>query len=159
MTQSPYGLPEEVKFCRLCVISNQRPNSTVEFRSSASDDKKTIAFDEDGVCDACLVHQSKTETIDWAEREQELVRLSESLSHIPGYNIVVPGSGGKDSAFTSHILKYKYGFRPLTVTWAPHMYTEIGWKNFESWLHVGGHDNILFTPNGKLHQFLTKRLS
>jgi len=157
MTQSPYGLPEEVKFCRLCVISNQRPNSTVEFRSSASDDKKTIAFDEDGVCDACLVHQSKTETIDWAEREQELVRLSESLSHIPGYNIVVPGSGGKDSAFTSHILKYKYGFRPLTVTWAPHMYTEIGWKNFESWLHVGGHDNILFTPNGKLHQFLTKK--
>ena len=27
-----YGLPNEVKFCRRCVISNQRPNSAVEYR-------------------------------------------------------------------------------------------------------------------------------
>ena len=26
-----YGLPEQVLFCRRCVISNQRPNSAVEF--------------------------------------------------------------------------------------------------------------------------------
>jgi len=36
------------------------------------------------------------------------------------------------------------------------LYTDIGWKNFESWSHVGGHDNILFTPNGKLHRHLTR---
>jgi len=46
---------------------------------------------------------------------------------------------------------------PLTVTWAPHKYTEIGWKNFENWIHVGGHDNILFTPNGILHRYLTQQ--
>ena len=45
---------------------------------------------------------------------------------------------------------------PLTVTWAPHLYTPIGWKNFENWCHIGGHDNILFTPNGKLHRYLTR---
>ena len=45
---------------------------------------------------------------------------------------------------------------PLTVTWAPHLYTDIGWHNFQSWSHVGGLDNILFTPNGKLHRTLTK---
>jgi len=45
---------------------------------------------------------------------------------------------------------------PLTVTWAPHLYTDIGWKNFTNWIHVGGFDNILFTPNGKLHRLLTK---
>ena len=28
-----YGLPEEVRFCKKCVISNQRPNSTVEFKA------------------------------------------------------------------------------------------------------------------------------
>ncbi len=70
--------------------------------------------------------------------------------------MVVPGSGGKDSAFTAHVLKYKYGMNPLTVTWAPHLYTDIGWKNFQNWMHVGGLDNILFTPNGKLHRHLTK---
>ena len=33
-TQSPpkYGLPEEIQFCKRCVISNQRPNSAVEFK-------------------------------------------------------------------------------------------------------------------------------
>lgn len=25
-----YGLPHEVLFCKTCVISNQRPNSTIE---------------------------------------------------------------------------------------------------------------------------------
>ena len=44
---------------------------------------------------------------------------------------------------------------PLTVTWAPHMYTDIGIKNFTNWMHKGGLDNILYTPNGKLHRLLT----
>ena len=69
---------------------------------------------------------------------------------------MVPGSGGKDSAYTSHVLKYKYGMNPLTVTWAPHLYTDIGWENFQNWMHEGALDNILFTPNGKLHRKLTQ---
>ena len=31
---------------------------------------------------------------------------------------------------------------PLTVTWSPHLYTDIGWKNFQNWIHVGGFDNF-----------------
>ena len=54
-------------------------------------------------------------------------------------------------------MKYKYGMNPLTVTWAPHKYTEIGWKNFENWIHVGGLDNMLLTPNGRLQRYLTKQ--
>ena len=48
-----YGLPAEVKFCKKCVISNQRPNSAVEYAHKADSTKKTIAFSEGGVCDAC----------------------------------------------------------------------------------------------------------
>ena len=44
---------------------------------------------------------------------------------------------------------------PLTCTWAPGMYTEVGWKNYQSWIH-SGFDNILFTPNKKIHGLLTK---
>ncbi len=51
-----YGLPSEVKFCKRCVISNQRPSSTVEFKSSIKDKKETIDFDEEGVCAACRYH-------------------------------------------------------------------------------------------------------
>ena len=31
---SLYGLPETVEFCKSCVISNQRPNSVIEFKNS-----------------------------------------------------------------------------------------------------------------------------
>lgn len=157
MSQVRYGLPEQVLYCQKCVISNQRPSSTVEFASKRSDQKSTIFFDENGVCDACNFNEQKNRSIDWEAREKQLFELAEKLDSHSGYNIVVPGSGGKDSAYTAHILKYKYGFRPLTVTWAPHLYTEIGWKNFESWIHVGGLDNVLFTPNGLLHRELTRR--
>ena len=155
-TQARYGLPFDVRFCTKCVISNQRPSSTREFLSTAADKKSTIGFDESGVCDACNYNDVKNTNIDWEAREQDLIRLAENAPKSGGYDVVVPGSGGKDSAYTAHILKYKYGMNPLTVTWAPHLYTDIGWKNFQNWMHVGGLDNILFTPNGRLHRHLTK---
>ena len=151
-----FGLPEEVKFCKKCVISNQRPNSTVELKHTIKEVKQTILFDEDGICDACKFHEFKSDGIDWDRREQELLKLCEKYRRSSGYDVIVPGSGGKDSAFTAHVLKYKYGMNPLTVTWSPHLYTEIGWKNFENWIHIGGLDNVLFTPNGRLHRHLTK---
>ena len=30
---SLYGLPEKIEYCKKCVISNQRPNSAVEYRN------------------------------------------------------------------------------------------------------------------------------
>ena len=48
-----YGLSEEVEFCNRCVISNQRPSSTVEFKHRQTEEKETISFDEDGICTAC----------------------------------------------------------------------------------------------------------
>ncbi len=152
-----YGLPEDVVFCKKCVISNQRPSSTVEFKSDKDDKKKVINFNDEGVCSACVFHQEKETGIDWEERDEKLVELLARFKSNDGsYDVIVPGSGGKDSAFTSHILKYKYGMNPLTVTWAPHMYTEAGFKNFQNWMHEGGLDNILYTPNGKLHREMTK---
>ena len=53
-----YGLPEKVKFCKKCTISNQRPSSTVEFKSK-NNLKLGINFDENGVCDALTIIQLK----------------------------------------------------------------------------------------------------
>ncbi len=155
--KSLYGTPEIICFCKNCVISNQRPRSTIEFKHTTSEKKQTMGFDENGICDACRYNQVKANSIDWELRESKLIELLDKHRKNNGqYDVVVPGSGGKDSAFTSHILKYKYGMNPLTVTWAPHLYTDIGWKNFTNWCHIGGHDNLLFTPNGKLHRHLTR---
>ena len=151
-----YSLPRQVRFCARCVISNQRPSSTVEFKNTKEQKKETIAFDAQNVCAACQYAEMKDKQIDWAARERELVALCDRYRSKSGqYDCIVPGSGGKDSAFTSHILKYKYGMHPLTVTWAPHIYTEMGFRNFQKWIH-SGFDNILFTPNGKVHRLVTR---
>ena len=158
MSATYFGLPSKVLFCKKCVISNQRPSSTVEFKHSKEEKKETIGFDDDQICDACRYNSIKGSNIDWEERERQLINMLEKFrSKDGGYDVIVPGSGGKDSAYTAHVLKYKYGMNPLTVTWAPHKYTEIGWKNFENWIHIGGLDNVLFTPNGRLHRHLTQQ--
>jgi N-acetyl sugar amidotransferase len=151
-----YGLPPEIRFCKRCVISNQRPNSTVEFRSTRASPKATIRFDVDGICDACRLTEKKASEIDWALRERELRELCDRFRRADGhYDCLVPGSGGKDSFYAAHVLKHRYDMHPLTVTWAPHIYTEWGWRNFQRWIHAG-FDNYLFTPNGRVHRLLTR---
>ena len=146
-----------VVFCKKCVISNQRPSSVVEFNKDSINKKQTIIMDDKGICSACNYAEKKNKNIDWEKREQELIILCDKYRSRNGsYDCIIPGSGGKDSAFTSHILKYKYNMNPLTVTWAPHEYTEIGWQNFQKWIEIGGFDNVLITPNGIVHRLLTK---
>jgi len=136
-----YNLPSEVKFCKKCVISNQRPR---------------ITFDEEGVCSACRFAEYKQTGINWEEREKELTELcNQHRSNDGSYDVIIPGSGGKDSNYVAHMLKEKYDMRPLVVTWAPHIYTEIGRKNLTSFID-SGFDNILITPNGKTHRRMTK---
>lgn len=152
-----YGLPEKVIFCKRCVLSNQRPSSVPELKHTISQKKPTLAIDEEGVCDACRYAEMKDTQIDWKKREEELIVLLDSYRRTDGYyDVLVPGSGGKDSVKASHALKYKYGMHPLTVTWPPNIYTEVGWKNFRNWLDIGGHDNVTYSPNGKVHRLFTK---
>jgi N-acetyl sugar amidotransferase len=152
-----YGLPAKILFCKRCVISNQRPSSAIEFAHKRDSKKVTIHFDEDGVCDACRYAEIKERAIDWKAREAQLRELTDRFRSRNGsYDCLVPGSGGKDSVFASHVLKTRYGMHPLTVTLAPHLYTDVGWRNFQNWIHIGGFDNFLFTPDGRVHRKLTQ---
>ena len=133
--------PKNVMFCKKCVMSNQRPR---------------ITFDDNGVCGGCRNNEFYKKNINWSEREKELRELLDQNRSKEGkWDVVVPSSGGKDSAFVAHQLKYKYGMNPLTVTWTPLIYTNIGWKNFQSLRDVG-FTNILCSPNGILHRQLAR---
>jgi N-acetyl sugar amidotransferase len=141
-TQNRYNLPTDVKYCTECTISNQRPR---------------ITFDEQGACSACNYAKLKKIKIDWEKRDQELRELCDKHRKDDGsYDVIVPSSGGKDSAYVAYQLKYKYNMNPLTVTWSPHLWTKDGFDNFQQHIHVGGFDNILGTPNGNVHRKLTK---
>ena len=39
-SQNKFGLPKEIKFCKKCAISNQRPNSTIEFANKPTEKRK-----------------------------------------------------------------------------------------------------------------------
>ena len=150
-----YGLPSEVKFCKKCVISNQRPNAANEFRYSPKTEKDNTKISDDGVCEACKYAEMKENEFDWKKRGKVLQEICDRhRSNDGSYDCITPGSGGKDSRFVSHILKEKYGMNPLTVTWPPSIYTDIGRENFDSWLSF--HDNITIKPNQKIHRLLTK---
>jgi N-acetyl sugar amidotransferase len=150
-----YGLPETVSFCQRCVTSNQKPISAIEFQHTSGSVKQAIHIDDENICDACRVAEKKS-LIDWDARDAELRELCDRHRSSDGsYDCLVPGSGGKDSFVAAHMLKYKYGMHPLTVTWAPHVYTEWGWRNFQRWIHAG-FDNYLCTPNGRVHRLLTR---
>lgn len=135
------SLPTEVRFCKKCVISNQRPR---------------IVFDEEGVCSACRYAEEKRGKIDWAAREKELVKLLDAHRRRDGrFDVVVPCSGGKDASYVAHQLKHKYGMHPLTVTWAPLEYTDIGLQNFRSFVR-SGFNNIQGHASGRLQRKLAR---
>mgnify|MGYP001599371842 CR=1 FL=1 len=131
-----------IKFCRLCVVSNQRPR---------------VVFDDEGICNPCRYSHAKQHgRIDWASREKELEDLCNRHRSPDGrYDVIVPSSGGKDSGYVAHLLKHKYGMSPLTVTWAPFLYTDIGWRNYLAFKDAG-FDNLMMFPNGKMHRKLAR---
>ena len=155
MTYSLFGLPDTVEYCEKCVISNQRPASTVEMMSDGT--RKTGINITDGICDACRFNDLKINAIDWDARSSQLYDLLSKYRKNDGtHDVLVPSSGGKDSSYTAFLLKHKYDMNPLCVTWAPNMFTDVGRHNLESLNSKGGLDSILYTPNGRLHRYLTK---
>jgi N-acetyl sugar amidotransferase len=132
--------PKEVMWCKRCTISNQRPR---------------IQFDKEGICSACNYSEYKNK-INWKKREDELLFLLDKHRKKNGeWDVIVPSSGGKDSGYVAHQLRFKYNMNPLTVTWAPLEYTNIGWRNLQS--NIGsGFTNLLCTPNGKFQRKLSR---
>ena len=145
----------KVRFCKKCVESTQRFMTSAQHNLKDTKENSFIDFDADGICLACKFSEKK-KSFDWNSREKELEDILNRHRKSDGsYDVLVPGSGGKDSIFTSFILRDKYKMNPLTCTWAPAIYTDIGKQNFESWLK-SGFANVTFTPNKKIHGLLTR---
>ena len=139
--------PDEVIQCTRCVVTNQRPR---------------IVFDGDGVCSACLYAERKHSGgkpwewgIDWGAREVQLRTLLAQHRKDSGYDVIVPCSGGKDSAMVAHRLKHDYDMHPLCVLWEPFMYTDVGRRNIDAFKHAG-FDVVSMAPNGLIHRKLAR---
>ena len=153
--------PLDVSFCKTCVASNQKPcPSDIKKDDFLHSAKEFLRF-ENGICSACIEvekkFKGKKENTDWIEKEAKLNEiLKKYRSRNGSYDCIVPGSGGKDSVFQAEILKKKYKMNPLTVTFSPIMYTDIGMKNFHNWPMYGDVNNFLYTPSGYVYGKLSR---
>ena len=68
-----YGLPAQVMYCKLCVMSNQKPNTSVEYLNSDAD-RTYIGFDAEQICAACQYNVVKFQT-NWETREIRLLEV------------------------------------------------------------------------------------
>ena len=108
--------------------------------------KPDLHFNEAGVCNACT-NFFERKSIDWKQRERELVELLERYRSKDGstWDCIVPVSGGKDSTY--QVLKIlELGFNPLCVTGTTCQLSDIGRKNIEN-LKSRGVDYIELTTN------------
>jgi N-acetyl sugar amidotransferase len=149
-----YGLPLKIEYCIKCTRSNQRPVSAQEFKQKADDTKAIVPLNS-GVCNACHYSEIK-KNIDWISREKELSELCDKHRKTDGsFDVLVPGSGGKDSILVAHELKNKYKMNPVLTTWAPNLPTVHGIQNFQAWID-NGFANYMVYQNQKVHRTLTK---
>ncbi len=122
-----------MKYCQRCVLPDSRPNLVIE---------------DDGVCNACHSHATKT-AIDWAGRKAlfaEVVQNAKQKSK--GYDCLVPVSGGKDSTWQV-IQCQEAGLNPLAVTWKTPARTAIGQRNLDNLVALGV-DHIDYQINPKV---------
>ncbi len=148
-----FNLPQKVYFCKKCNSSNQRPTTRAEHLIKEDNTKATRFFN--GICEACVINEDK-ETIDWDKREYEFKKLLDKYRSRNGsYDVVVPGSGGKDSFVVAHKLKHKYKMNPITITFSPFIYTPHGRRNFDNWINAG-FENFLHTPDQTIYSLLSR---
>ncbi len=113
-----------MQYCqRCCYPANARPG---------------IIFDDQGVCSGCRLVESRPQ-INWAEREKWLIALlneykAKQRAKGNPYDCIVPVSGGKDSTFQTWLMKTKYGFIPLLVSYNHTFNTPLGERNLANLL-------------------------
>jgi len=115
---------EKIFMCKKCLTLSTRPRA---------------AFDEDGVCNACRNMESKKSgAINWDERKKYLKELCDKYRRDDGrWDVLVPGSGGKDSVSVAWKMKHELGMHPLCVMIANELPNDIGRKNFDNWVKAG----------------------
>ena len=111
-----------LRYCRACVMPSTKPD---------------LAFNEDGICSACVYYARRPE-IDWQARREEFLTIVDRYraKNDTVWDAIVPISGGKDSTF--QVIKLlEMGLNPLGVVATTCHLSEIGRKNIQNIRELG----------------------
>jgi hypothetical protein len=115
-----------MKRCTKCILPETYPG---------------IVFDEKGVCNRCHDWEKSFNHLDYGLLKGELDQLieqrkAEASVHGLPYDVIVPVSGGKDSAYALYIMKEVYSCRVLAVNYQNTMQTELAYRNLMNLIDV-----------------------
>jgi N-acetyl sugar amidotransferase len=131
-----------MRWCQRCILPDTRPN---------------LRLDGAGICNACRAHETRR-TIDWPARARllaDVVASARRRAAVPGYDCLIPVSGGKDSTWQT-VRCLEVGLKPLAVTWKTPARTAIGRANLENLVALGV-DHIDWQINPKVEaRFMVK---
>ena len=133
-----------MNYCKKCLMPDTKPY---------------LEFNEEGICNACQIHEKKQNAIDgidWHIREkkfEDMIKWVKSQK-APWYDALVPVSGGKDSITQVHRLLGK-DLRILTVNVDYGIKTKAGIYNLER-IPMMGANLLIFRPELNLHKKLIR---
>jgi N-acetyl sugar amidotransferase len=128
----------KVEHCKRCLMPSSRPR---------------IVF-TDGVCNACHWAEERHD-INYEERADLFGMLVEKHKKHPAYDMIVPFSGGKDSAYIAYQLR-AMGYNPLLVTYGQLMWTDVGRHNWHA-VRDAGFDILYWGVNQRVSRQLARR--
>ena len=122
-----------------------------------------MQFADDGICMGCKTYEAKSRITkaQYDARKEKLSKIVDKAKelrdiHEQKYDCIVSVSGGKDSYYQTHFIKYELGLNPLLVTYNGNNYTEIGWKNLWNMREAFDCDHIVVSPSVKTIKKLNK---
>lgn len=133
-------------YCKKCLIPDTRPNGQFT----------------DGICSACIYHESISETyIDWDARLnllKEIIKRDRYKSKKGHFDCLIGVSGGKDSTRQALWVRDKLKLNPLLVclTYPPEQVTERGVTNLSNLINLG-FDVIVTTLAPKIWKSVLKK--
>lgn len=127
-----------MKYCKLCLTTDLRPNSDIG---------------EDSVCIACRYSISMSNSKHTLELKK-LINLigneNKAIKKHAKYDCIVGVSGGKDSTRQAHWVRDRLGMTPLLICcgYPPIQMTDVGAENLSNLVKLG-FDLEIFTPSPK----------
>lgn len=108
-----------MKRCLKCILPENYPG---------------IEFNDHGICSRCQEWELQYSQTDYSELGRKLDLLIEAckekarLNGVP-YDVIVPISGGKDSAYVLYVMKELYNCRVLAINYHNTMQSELAYRN------------------------------
>jgi len=117
-----------------------------------------IVFDDQGVCHKCHEQERKYLRRDLAQLGRELKEIVDwAKTQNKPYDCVVPFSGGKDSSYTLHLCRRKFGMKVLAVNFNNGLRTLEALKNIETIVHKADCAYLCYGPNWEMMRGLYRQ--